>query len=880
MLRLNRIAQATMVLCVGSAAMVAGAQTTQPTELKKVEVTGSRIKRVDAETSSPVQVITREQIERSGATSVTEVLKNVPASNAGAFDESAVASFTPGAGGISLRGLGAQATLVLINGRRVAPFGFASGGQSTFVDINSIPVEAVERIETLLDGAAAIYGSDAIAGVVNIIMRKDFKGFTASGAMGQSAYKDGDNANASLTYGMGSLAADGYNLLVNYAHNESKAIKASSRPNTATADFTRFGLLDQRSSYGYPGNMYSSSGLSGGTFRGAMPGCTPLADGSALNGRCIYDATQYTDVAPKTSRDSLFFSGAMSLGGGNELFGDASFMQTKFLQASPSYSTSTYYSTGTLPTATLILPVGHPQNTFTSDTMVRYRFMDVDHNTDVVSDTQRMVLGVRGTWFGWDAESAVMYSKSDTSVKTTGLLRDSVLWDEVLDANGKVKPTFYLGNPSKNDAGLMARLYPTLRDQGTTETSSIDIRGTRDLMAIGGGMMAVAVGAETRSEKFTSTPDALTQAGEISVLGASSAAGSRTISAAYAELNAPITKSLETTFAARVDNYSDFGSAVTPKASLKWKALSNLAFRTTYSEGFRAPALTETSSSPTTGFYSGIRDPKLCPVPDNNNTNCSLSVKAVSGSNPALQPERSKSLTWGLVFEPTDSFSMSFDTYNITRRDEISGIDPDYLLANESIYPGYVVRNADGTIKQLNLQYTNLGSTHVMGVDVNVRARFNLGEMGRLTAEGYYNSEPSYKVANVAGAPEVEYAGTWTQPTRRGKIGFTWDVGPWKSAVTWNMTGDYLRAFTPADLSCSYSATKPDLCKVAAWTTADLFLGYTGFKNLELRATIKNVANEMAPIDERRASRYTLYGSTFHSAVGRFISLGAKYTFW
>jgi iron complex outermembrane recepter protein len=196
------------------------AQQAQPASQasQRIEVTGSRIKRIDTETPAPIQVISREQIEKSGAASITEVLKGIPANNAGAFDENAQASFTPGAAGVSLRGLGAQATLVLINGRRVAPFGFASGGQTTFVDINSIPLDAVERIDIVLDGASAIYGSDAMAGVVNVILRKDFSGLQARGSFGQSSYGDADSKRVALVYGKGSLATDRYNFLVNLEH--------------------------------------------------------------------------------------------------------------------------------------------------------------------------------------------------------------------------------------------------------------------------------------------------------------------------------------------------------------------------------------------------------------------------------------------------------------------------------------------------------------------------------------------------------------------------------------------------------------------------------------------------------------------------------------
>ena len=150
-------------------------------------MTGSRLRRTDAETPSPVQVITREEIVRSGAVSLNEVLQKLPANNAGAFNEGNTVDGY-GAAAISLRGLGPGSTLVLINGRRVAPFGFT--GSATFVDLNQIPIAAIERIEVLLDGASAIYGSDAIAGVVNVILRRSFRGIEVAGGFGRSSHGD------------------------------------------------------------------------------------------------------------------------------------------------------------------------------------------------------------------------------------------------------------------------------------------------------------------------------------------------------------------------------------------------------------------------------------------------------------------------------------------------------------------------------------------------------------------------------------------------------------------------------------------------------------------------------------------------------------------
>jgi iron complex outermembrane receptor protein len=889
MFRINRVNIAVLALCAGTAPSAAFAQQPSGQEVKRIEITGSRIKRIDTETAAPVQVITRDQIEKSGATSITEVLKSLPANNAGAFDENAVASFTPGAGGVSLRGLGAQATLVLINGRRVAPFGFASGGQTSFVDVNSIPLDAVERIDVLLDGASAIYGSDAMAGVVNVILRKDFNGMQARGSFGQSSYGDATFKRGAVIFGKGSLATDKYNFFANLEHIDQDPVKASARPMTATSDFRQLTGVDRRSSYAYPGNLYTVGGVDGGgaAFIAPLAGCTTFANNNpALAGRCIYDLVQHTDVVAKSSRDSLLLSGTLELGGGTQLFSDLSLMRTRFEQESPSYSSSTYYDTNIdVPTRAITLPVGHPQNPGATPVALRYRLADVPQTANVVSDTQRFTLGARGTVLGWDAESALLVSRSDTKYDQTGFIVDNVYTTEVLDpSNGfTARPTFIFGNPSANDPALMARLYPTLQNSGKTSTDSIDVRANRDLMQLPGGPLAVSVGLETRRESFKSIPDALISANALSVLGGSSSDGSRTVTAVYAELSAPVVKGVEGQLALRTDHYSDFGSATTPKVGLKWKALPNLVLRSTYSEGFRAPALTELVQSPTKGFYSGLVDPKLCPDPtDATNPNCDISVEAISGSNPNLKPEKSKSMTVGLVFEPTTDVSIAIDAYRIKRTNEITVIDPNYLLANEGTYPGLVERDpVTNEITRLNLLYSNLGSTEVWGYDVDVKGRIPLAEMGTLSLEGSYNSAPSYRVQPVAGAPTEQWAGTYTQPKERFTLGANWEKGPWSTKLVVNYTGGYLRAFTSSDLSCAYTGGAfESLCSVKSWTTADVFVSYKGIKNLELGLSVRNIENKQAPIDQRRETRFTLFNSMYHNQVGRFITLNAKYTFW
>jgi iron complex outermembrane recepter protein len=845
--------------------------------LEKVEITGSRIPHVvEDATPAPVQVIGREQIARSGAASLQEVLQKLPANNSGTFNEGTTAD-SYGAAAVSLRGLGPGSTLVLINGRRVAPFGFT--GKATFVDLNQIPVGAIERVEVLLDGASAIYGSDAVAGVVNVILRRSYRGIEVAGGLGQSSHGDATERRANATFGVGSRDADGYNVFANVSHVDQDPFKANARWHTQSDDMRGFGLPDFRSTSSYPGNLYTSDNR---TFLQPLAGCTTIGEATAANpGQCLYDRTANTDAVVRSRRDALFVAGTAGLGSsGFELFGDAAFSRNVFAQQHYTIAGTAFLANvGTLAQPFILLPVGHPQNPTANAVSLRTRFADEPLVVTPTTDTQRVVLGVRNHgWSGWDLESALLWSHSHTRTTTTGAIRDSVLTGEILDANGVASPAFHFGDPAANDPALMARLYPLLVDVGRTSTASIDVRGSREVFTIGGRPAQLAIGAELRRERYDQQPDPLTAAGEISSIFVDSAAGSRTVASSYAEIALPLEATVEASLAARWDHYSDFGSTVNPKAGLKWKAMSNLALRATYSSAFRAPSLSETSQQQVPGFAI-VRDPQLCPVPDQNNPNCSLFVPAISSGNPALKPERAWSATAGLVFEPWRGASLTVDAFNIRRRDQIDFIDPAFLLDHEADYPGYVVRNPDGTLKQLNVLYTNLAESRVWGVDVGAHARKAIADVGNVGIDGSYEWLPHYWVAQTPGSELVDWAGFYEQPKSRARIGLSFDRGPWRSSLTWNYTGGYQRAFTGSDPSCPYATTTPALCSVSAWSTFDGFFGYVDPK-FEVGLVVNNIGNVQAPFDERFARSYaTAFDPAYHSAVGRFFRLTAKYIF-
>jgi len=888
------IVRAVALLCAGAVPLTAAAQasaeasTASTAAPPRVEITGSRIKRVDAETASAVQVITAEQIARSGAATITDVLRDLPAGNTGGYTAEGTPGQAFGSAGISLRGLGAGATLTLINGRRVAPFGF---GSASFVDTNAIPVDAVERIEVLLDGASAIYGADAIGGVINIILRKNYEGLALKVSGGTSAYHDGNTGDIGLTYGKGTLAQDGYNWLLSLSHRDTSPVLVNARPRTKDADFRRFGLADRRSSFS--SNVYTASGTTGGTFLGIIGDCPALVDaGSPLNGRCINDNTTAVTLQSKSQRDNVYSALTYDLGQGWEMFGDAALSRSRQASSMYSYATNSYgaYTNdlldvhglyGNAPGTTisyLLLPAGHPQNKWGQTVGVRYVFNDVPTTINSESRNMRATLGARGTLGKWDLEAAAMFSRSLTDTRYHGYIQDKVLINEVLDADGLVRNSFQLRNPGGNDPALMARLYPLLDNHADTSTSSVDVHGNRELFALPGGPLAIAVGAEYRREKFDAAPDPLFTDGSIQLIGMTGASGSRSVAAAYGELSAPVLKSVELSLAARSDRYSDFGSAFTPKAGAKWSALPQLAFRSTYAEGFRAPSLPELHAGNTNG-YTKVLDPKRCPVFSTTNDDCERYVAFTTGANPDIQAEKSKSVTIGFVAEPVPGWSLSVDAYNIKRRDELSTISASYLLEHEAQFADRIVRNAvSGKLDHISLITANLSSTQTRGVDVDARGSFSVGSYGRFSLSASYNRMNSYKSTDVPGNDPVDYVGYYGLPKNRGRAGVAWDRGPWDASINWSYVGGYLLKSSP-DAVCSFEAATPQLCNVHSWLTASAYVSYKGFRNLELSMSVQNLANKEAPMDASQIAYLQGYSPSYHSQLGRFVQLTASYKF-
>lgn len=668
------IVRALLTAFCGSATMFvavdAAAQATA-SGLQRVEITGSNIRRVDAETASPVQVITKQDIDQSGKGTVAEYLQTLTSDAQGSVPFTYGRGFSGGtSSGISLRGLGANATLVLINGRRVASAVLADDAQRSYTDLNQIPLEAVERIEVLKDGASSIYGSDAVAGVVNIILKKNFVGTVAKVTYGVSKYSDGSEPRLAITHGMGDMEKDGYNLLLNVEVGQKEAIYYRDRTDRGSVGVSAIGQ-----GYGFDPNQGPTNNIPraggngwiptagnaagrvnnsttpsiignvrqpvtnnyysrGGFFPAAQAYCNAnvnLPQNNAAGG-CITDFRRaLNQVQPEHKTASFFGRFSKQLSAGAEAFLEVGYYKTASVVDSLPVSASGGYflPTGVVVsrTATTLLGAAHPDNPFPGTAnRLSYQNPNDTGTPSVDSDGHsfRVVGGVKGTWSAWDYDTAINFSEVKQTDNSRGLLNYRVA-DALLNptaANVARATAFspaYAALPAGTywrigeNAGLNSKaLYDALLSDQTRSGFSRqyggDIKISREIGQLAGGPVGVAFGAEARHE--ANNLPFYNGLGDYTGLSLTSYGGDRNIFAAYGEVLLPVTKQLELNAALRFDRYSDAGTALTPKIGAKWRPLANLAVRGTYSQGFRAPSSTENSAASVFAFGGPAIDDK------------------------------------------------------------------------------------------------------------------------------------------------------------------------------------------------------------------------------------------------------------------------------
>jgi iron complex outermembrane receptor protein len=923
MLKRNTVAQAVSfalaTVAFGSAAM---AQETSSAPMQRVEVTGSSIKRATAETASPVQVVSREDLAKSGKGTVAEYLQTLTADGAGSLPTGFGNGFAAGSTAISLRGLGATSTLVLLNGRRMAPFARADDGQKSFTDLSTVPMEAVERIEILKDGASSTYGADAIAGVVNIILRKDFTGLVLKAEGGESKYRDGEMGKASMTWGKGDLDNDGFNVMTNvevYTNHELKNKDRADREWIGHGDIRPWGYAaNSQFAAGYLTPGAASPGPTGalrdpktGNYV-ALPGCpqfSPVVNQDPAGG-CLWYQDQFRSMQPQIDGFNLYARGTKNLEGGLQLYAEAGYSSrnTSFTLTPPSTSSTVAFPpnaanpTGVITYGNSILVSSkHPQNPYGADVRLRYSMFDVGPSTRSADNSfSRVVVGLKGQKFGWDFDTAFLHSKSELDLDYSNMINMKVLQAALGDPNSKFFP-YYIGTQAgKNPASLYAAMVTNATSHSTTQLDIVDFKASRELMQLPGGALGLAVGAEHRREKLDNPSLSGTIDGSINSSYVA-AKGDQNISAVFLEVAAPVIPTVELTGAVRYDKYKNF-SSTTPKVGAKWTPLKTFALRGTYSEGFRAPGPAEAGVESQSTGSSSVRDPVRCPggVPaagGATQADCAISIGAVKVGNPKLSPETSKGYTLGMVWDPLPNTGFSLDAFKIRRENEINPLS--YVEAaalptairndNNLVVNGVAIPNT-GTLLLSNAPYQNSSYTEIKGVDLDIKQRIKLGDYGRGTVGLTWTHIASWVRAEKTGT-RYQYAGTHGNcdtsncaGTPKDKISATasWDYSQkFNVTATANYRADMQNVYFAGD-KCANSYANgnpaPGNCRLASFTTIDLSARYNVSRNLQVYGSIQNLFDKVAPLDPLTYGGMSYNPMDASGAIGRYFKLGLRYS--
>lgn len=875
MFKHSKLALATLVAISASAALAQQtAPAPAPQQLERVEVTGSNIKRLDKETVAPVEIITREQIERTGSPTAAELLRNLP-SNLGSFGESFSNSFAPGAAGISLRGLGQKTTLVLINGRRTAGYGFAQNLQDTFVDLNAIPTSAIERIDILKDGASAIYGSDAIAGVVNIILRKDFKGAELRANVG---FFEGQNdTRVTGVAGFGDRAADGFNVFATLDYYKRDLLLQSDTEYLKSRDFrkqtggrnaeslTGGGTWRQMNAAGTAfTNLYKAISECNGTVlttaqaidRGLIqPTAANLNATTGIGGNpastfCAKDFNTQFTALPGTERINAYGRATLDLSANATAFAEVGLSRTDTFQTFQStfYAGTTGLATtpaGLRPfTYNVTLPAGVSGNPFS--TPARYNGVLNDlgtRDTQIQSDNMRLLVGATYTLGNWDMDSGLTIARSKTDALNTnrlGIVGTSAALGITTAAQpptpfaGSAGPVLYNSDkPSLNSDAVRNQMRANFNRVSISDLQALDTRASTTIGSLPGGDIGLGIGAEFRRESIKDRPAAIAKAGGILGQGITATDGSRSNTSVYGELSLPFIKDLEAQLAVRMDRYSDYGTSTTPKVGAKYRITDKLLVRANWGKGFRAPTLPEISPSEAT-FFTTVTDPE---------DGASRQVSGVYTGNPKLKAETSASSTIGIVFEPTKDINVGANWYKIDWRNVVSSQSFQTII-DASCPRGGVAAGGPGpcpstpnivrdtstpanTVVTISSNYENLESRVTSGFDLDGSIRFatDIGRIGVAANITYISSFKEDGVEFVG-----TNGGTSTIPRVRSGLSFNLDQGALALTARVNYTHSfYQNALVaswrqPQDPRFQNGLLPP---RTGSSTTLDLFGRYT-----------------------------------------------------
>ena len=916
-------------LALAAAAVAAAAVGPLPVaaqEPQRIEITGSAIRRIDAETALPVQLIRREDIERSGATSTVDLLQRLAVVQGSTHEASNVGGSTFGFSGVSIHNIGETRTLVLLNGHRLAQFGGQTlTGSAAAVDLNAIPVSAIERVEILTDGASALYGSDAIAGVVNFITKRDTtEGDLTAGISHPS--KGAQETRIGFTKGFGSLERDGFNVVVSAAADRRTKLNATDREfvETGAIDFKHKGRKYQAflgSASSIPANVLDDAGNVVNPYFLVNGSCAPQSvrvfDPASGTTACYFDFQTELEIYPTRERQSAAVIGTMNLGTDHRLKADLLWSRNESVARIAPVPGGVGIAAGTPLHDAYLLPLG-----ITQDTTAFYRVKDLGKRTsDDRADFWLGSVGAEGSLFGWDYKASFTHSESKVGGAIAGY-PGALAFRALLDS-GLINPFVGPGEQSaEGQAALDAANYRGYWDGGTSKLDSVEATASRELMALRGGPMLLAAGVQWQKERFQSRPSLFAQGlladpvagtpadpdaglpGDVR-FGDESAtipyAADRTVTSVFAELVAPVAKGLELGAAVRYDDYSDVGQSTTGKLTFRWTPTRTLLLRGSVGTGFKAPTVPQLNAS--LQQYGVTNSPYDC-TPDLLTMATSLGAicrptgtqsDPFAGGNPALEPEKSRQATIGLQFEPMAGLTLGADLWYVAIRDVFGQITEEEVFANPLLYPGAWTSitevSSGNTYIAFNASNQNLGKAYYSGIDFDASARWRNGWGDwntRLNATYMLRDDEQLKIDGPYYSPIADNGQLGLVAFRwQGKLTTSLTRGDFTHTLGLNFKSGYRDAAYDAELyddAGNLSGTFETVrLKVKPYTTVDWQTRWQAMRALSLTVGVLNVFDEDPPLSlaEGGLNKGQMFGydDRYYDPRGRTFYLSASFSF-
>ncbi len=869
-----------------------------PATLEAFEVTGSRVKRVDYETPSPVITFSAESIDEKGYTNLGEFMQSLPFSNNTANSEFTTASFITGAATINPRGLGSNRVLTLINGRRGIPYALtnsASGTPQTVFNFNSIPQAAIDRIDFLKDGASAIYGSDAITGVFNLVLKKNYVGSSVDTSFSNTLKHDSLNQRYSVFTG---ISKNGWEVMLGLTYS-SRHANFLTDFGVDSVDFRSLGAKGQ-SFLGSSNNpsyvqltaaqaVASGLGTAAGYYiiTGGAPTATPAKSNFSYAGTVIslaaypkanlYDQARDTQVFPASESTGLFASVNRRLNDSVTAFAQLSFGRTNtYYESTPAAFATTL--------AGMVYPANNPYNplgiTLTGNgSSATFSVLNrADRAKREVNDrVLNSLVGLRGRAFRiWEWEAGFGY----------GVDRARRLNDQIQAADlaavlaGTTRQTaFNIFGPSDNPHILTDKFKRIAQLDNKLDSFTADLRASASIWQIplkGAGELGVATGYEYRRETLHGHPDT---AAYVNFTNSVPFHGAREAHSQFLELSVPVQKWLEFQLAGRHEHYSDFGDTTKPKYGAKLKLPSNrfvnVLLRGSYSESFKAPDLGQLYQKQTSAISStNIADPLRPFAP-------ATQIRSILGGNPDLKPEFGKVQYVGgvLEFPALKNFSVSVDYFDYKIDNIVNSLSTAYLISADGVrnFPNAVVRGPNlptdppgvpGPIIVVNGYSNNLGFQLYQGFDYGLRYTLRQTRLGTFVFNADIVQTVKRGTDARTGAGFGNSTGRYFAPVWRYNYSLGWRHKNYSANTNADMIGKFMnRGFTAAGWGEN------------VFTVINASFTYRGFQRTTLSVGMNNVFNERSPTNGFVVLGFDDRASTSGGALGRSVFMRARRDF-